>query len=111
MDGRGVLAAMQSEVALRRIPVVVLSTSVAPEDVAQCYDLGASAYIGKPVTFDELLNVFRTLEQWLSIVIPAPRYIRDDAEGRLASIRSEAAISFPAARPGYAPQPIHQQSP
>lgn len=90
MDGRGVLEEMQADPALRRIPVFVLSTSHAPEDVALSYDLGACAYIGKPVTFAQLLNVFRTVEQWLGIVLPAPRHTRNEddlgtsSEGLLA---------------------------
>ena len=73
MDGREVLSAMKADPALRRIPVVVLSTSRAPEDVVQSYDLGANAYIGKPVTFAELVTVLRTLgDHWLSVVTRAP---------------------------------------
>ena len=74
MDGREVLAIMKADPALRRIPVVVLSTSRASEEVTRSYDLGANAYIGKPVTFAELVNVLGTLgEHWLNIVMPAPR--------------------------------------
>lgn len=74
MDGREALAIMKADPALRRIPVVVLSTSRAPEEVVRSYDLGANAYIGKPVTFPELVSVLGTLgEHWLKIVTPAPR--------------------------------------
>jgi two-component system response regulator len=72
MDGPEVLAQMKADATLRRIPVVVLSTSRAPEDVTKSYDLGASAYIGKPVNFEGLVNVLRVLDQWVGVVTPAP---------------------------------------
>ena len=73
MDGREVLTIMKADPNLRRIPVVVLSTSRAAEEVIRSYDLGANAYIGKPVTFEELVDVLRTLGQhWLNMVTLAP---------------------------------------
>jgi CheY-like chemotaxis protein len=74
MDGREVLALMKVDHALKRIPVVMLTTSRAPDDVASSYDLGANAFIGKPVTFEELVTILSTLgEHWLNVVTPAPR--------------------------------------
>lgn len=68
-DGREALAEIKADVHLRRIPVVVLTTSKTEEDVSQCYDLGASSFITKPVTFDALVNVARSLGQyWLELV-------------------------------------------
>lgn len=73
MDGREVLAVMKADEQLRRIPVVVLTTSRAAEDVYRSYDLGANAYFGKPVSFDELVDVLRTIsEHWLRRGMVAP---------------------------------------
>ncbi len=93
MDGREVLAAMKSDPGLRRIPVIVLSTSSATEDVAQCYDLGANAYIAKPVTFGELTHAMGALvEHWLKVVTLAPRpsdeVKADPGPGAAAAVKS-----------------------
>ena len=70
LDGREALARIKSDPSLRRIPVVVLTTSKAEEDVLRSYDLGANSYITKPVTFDSLVNVVRNLaEYWFGIVV------------------------------------------
>ncbi len=70
LDGREALARIKSDASLRRIPVVVLTTSKAEEDVFRSYDLGANSYITKPVTFDSLVNVVRGLaEYWFGIVM------------------------------------------
>lgn len=70
LDGREALARIKSDPSLRRIPVVVLTTSKAEEDVFRSYDLGANSYITKPVTFDSLVNVVRNLaEYWFGIVM------------------------------------------
>jgi CheY-like chemotaxis protein len=54
---------------LRLIPVVVLTTSKAEEDILRSYDLGVNAYITKPVTFEALVGVMKVLSQfWLEIV-------------------------------------------
>lgn len=69
LDGREALARIKSDPDLRRIPVVVLTTSKAEEDVFRSYDLGANSYITKPVTFDSLVSVVRSLaEYWFGIV-------------------------------------------
>jgi CheY-like chemotaxis protein len=66
MDGRAVLRAIKGDTALRRIPVVVLSTSQAPMDVSDAYDLGANCYIVKPIDLDEFVGVLRDIERfWL----------------------------------------------
>ena len=62
LDGREVLAEMKSDPVLRRIPVVVLTTSKAEEDVLRSYDLHANSYITKPVDLDQLLSMMRV---WL----------------------------------------------
>ena len=63
-DGREALAEIKADASLRRIPVVVLTTSKLDEDVLRSYDLGANSYITKPVTFDSLVHVVRTLGQY-----------------------------------------------
>jgi CheY-like chemotaxis protein len=75
-DGREVLREIKADPDLRKIPVVVLTTSKADEDIAQSYDLGANSFISKPVTFDGLVEVVRGLgKYWFDIVElpPAPR--------------------------------------
>lgn len=74
MDGRRVLAEIKADRGLRSIPVIVLTTSTAPSDVARCYDLHANCYITKPVDFDQFENVVRTIESfWLGFVTLPPR--------------------------------------
>jgi two-component system, response regulator len=72
-DGREALKEIKSDPKLRRIPVVVLTTSKAEEDILRSYDLGVNSFISKPVTFDELVRVIRDLgNYWLGIVeLPA----------------------------------------
>ena len=68
-DGREVLAVIKSEETLKRIPVVVLTTSKAEEDVLRSYGLHANCYISKPVDLDQFIKVNRMIEDfWLSIV-------------------------------------------
>jgi CheY-like chemotaxis protein len=69
LDGRQVLAEMKADPELRRIPVVVLTTSKAEEDVMRSYDLYANSYITKPVDFDQFIKVVQSIEDfWLTIV-------------------------------------------
>ena len=68
-DGREVLAEIKEDPKLRRIPVVVLTTSKAEEDIIKSYDLHANSYISKPVDIDQFIKVIRTFEDfWLDIV-------------------------------------------
>jgi CheY-like chemotaxis protein len=68
-DGRQALQEIKSDPELRRIPVVILTTSKTEEDVLRSYDLGANSFISKPVTFDRLVEIVRTLgNYWFSIV-------------------------------------------
>ncbi|MGQ9732043.1 MAG: response regulator [Candidatus Zipacnadales bacterium] len=68
-DGREVLAEIKSDPDLRKIPVVILTTSKAEEDICRSYRLGVNSYITKPVTFESLVEVVKTLGQyWLGIV-------------------------------------------
>ena len=68
-DGREVLAEIKRDDSLRRIPVVVLTTSQAEEDILKAYNLNANCYITKPVDLEQFLEVVRTIKDfWLSIV-------------------------------------------
>ena len=68
-DGRQVLAEIKSDPTLKMIPVVILTTSAAEEDVLRSYDLHANAYIKKPVDFDQFLRVVQAVEEfWLTLV-------------------------------------------
>ncbi|HKI58681.1 MAG TPA: response regulator [Trueperaceae bacterium] len=69
VDGREVLAEMKADPDLKRIPVVVLTTSSADEDVLRAYELAANCYITKPVDLDKFLGVVRSIEEfWLTVV-------------------------------------------
>lgn len=68
-DGREALKEIKSDPNLRRIPVVIMTTSKAEEDIFRSYDFGASSFITKPVTFDRLVDLMRTLgEYWVEFV-------------------------------------------
>ena len=69
LDGREALAEIKSDPELRKIPVVVLTTSKAEEDIVKTYDLGVNSFITKPVTFTALVEVMRTWSRyWFEIV-------------------------------------------
>lgn len=72
-DGREVLAEIKADENLKRIPVVILTTSQAEEDVLRTYDLHANCYITKPVDLDQFIKVIKSIEEfWLTIVkLPA----------------------------------------
>ncbi len=68
-DGREALEEIKDDPELRYIPVIVLTTSQAEEDILKTYDLGTSSFIIKPVTFERLANVMKTLgNYWIKIV-------------------------------------------
>lgn len=68
LDGREALKEIKNSTELRRIPVVVLTTSQADEDVIRTYDIGISGYIPKPVTFTGLLEVMKAIGlYWLNV--------------------------------------------
>lgn len=69
MDGREALKQIKSHPDLRQIPVIVLTTSAAEDDIAKTYDLGVNSFIRKPVSFEEFIKTIRVLkEYWLEIV-------------------------------------------
>ena len=68
-DGRTALKEIKADPELRQIPVTVLTTSKADEDIFRSYDLGVNSYIDKPVTFEALVDILQTLEKyWFEIV-------------------------------------------
>jgi two-component system, chemotaxis family, response regulator Rcp1 len=69
MDGREVLAVIKDDSTLRRIPVVVLTTSNAEQDIIKSYDLHANCYINKPVDLDQFIKIVTSIENfWLTVV-------------------------------------------
>ena len=68
-DGREVLAAIKADRKLQSIPVIVLTSSQAEEDILRAYHLSANCYITKPVDFGQFIKIVRTIEEfWLMIV-------------------------------------------
>jgi CheY-like chemotaxis protein len=72
MDGREVLQALKADADLRSIPVVVLTTSEAEEDVVRSYSLHANAYVTKPVDFDRFIEVVRQIDEFFVEVVRLP---------------------------------------
>jgi len=69
MDGREALKLIKGDDKLMRIPVVIITTSKAEEDILVSYNVGANSYITKPITFEGLVKVIKTLKDyWLEIV-------------------------------------------
>jgi chemotaxis family two-component system response regulator Rcp1 len=69
MGGREVLAAIKEDSQLRRIPVVILTTSNDEQDILRAYDLHANCYITKPVDFEQFITVIQAIEGfWLTVV-------------------------------------------
>jgi CheY-like chemotaxis protein len=69
MGGHEVLAAIKQDGTLRRIPVVVLTTSESEEDVLRSYDLHANAYVTKPVDFDAFVRAIRQIDDFFITVV------------------------------------------
>jgi len=73
-DGREVLATIKADKRLQSIPVIVLTSSQAEEDILRAYDLSANCYISKPVDFGQFIKIVRTIEEfWLMIVALPPK--------------------------------------
>jgi CheY-like chemotaxis protein len=71
-DGREVLAEIKADEDLRTIPVVILTTSQAEEDVLRSYDLHANAYVTKPVDFERFIEVVRQIDSFFVTVVTLP---------------------------------------
>ena len=70
IDGREALKIIKADAVLKRIPVIILTTSKAEEDIIRTYDLGVNSFITKPVSFEGLVDVTQTLSQyWFEIVV------------------------------------------
>ncbi|MCG8922680.1 response regulator [Lentzea sp. CC55] len=72
-DGREVLSEVKADAELRSIPVVVLTTSEAEEDILRSYSLYANAYVTKPVDFDRFIEVVRQIDDFFVTVVKLPR--------------------------------------
>jgi len=78
IDGRKTLAVIKENQSLKKIPVVILTTSADERDIEQCYELGASTYIQKPVDFDGLVDAIgRIKDYWFGIAL-LPRTLADE---------------------------------
>ncbi|UPT75566.1 MAG: response regulator [Elusimicrobiota bacterium] len=73
MGGRELLGLIKNDAALRSIPVVVLTTSKAEEDILQSYDLHANCYISKPVELDGFIKVVKSIEDFWFTVVRLPK--------------------------------------
>jgi chemotaxis family two-component system response regulator Rcp1 len=71
-DGREVLAEIKQDADLKRIPVVILTSSAAEQDVMQAYNLHANCYITKPVDLDQFLKVVKSIEDFWLMVVKLP---------------------------------------
>ena len=73
-DGRQVLSEIKSDEALKRMPVVILTTSKAEEDIVKSYDLHANCYITKPIDLEQFIKVVKSIEDfWLTVVRLPPK--------------------------------------
>ncbi len=73
-DGREVLTSIKTDASLKSIPVVILTTSQAEEDVLRAYSLSANCYVTKPVDFDQFTRIVQGIEEfWLTIVTLPPK--------------------------------------
>lgn len=73
MDGREVLATIKADANLRLIPVVILTSSQAEEDILRAYDLHANCYVSKPVDFERFVDVVRSIEKFWFTVATLPQ--------------------------------------
>ena len=72
-DGRELLAEIKADNTLRRIPVVILTTSAAEEDILRTYDLHANCFITKPVDLDQFIKVIKFIEDFWIAIVKLPR--------------------------------------
>ena len=71
-DGRAVLAEVKEDPALRHIPVVVLTSSQAEQDIVRAYDLHANCYVTKPVDLDQFITIVKSIETFWFTVVKLP---------------------------------------
>ena len=94
-DGREVLAEIKADDELQQIPVVVLTTSKAEEDVLRSYKLHANAYVTKPVDFDRFIEVVRQIDEFFVTVVKLPSALATAAEQAPAARRRDAGAVQP----------------
>ncbi len=80
-DGREALQEIKADPSFRQIPVVVLTTSQAEEDILRTYNLGVNSYITKPVTFEGLVQVMKSLASYWFGIVQLPPNIHGTANG------------------------------
>ncbi len=86
-DGREALKEIKSDPRLRHIPIVVLTTSKSGDDIVRTYDIGANSYIIKPITFDGMVDIIKSLKKYWFEIVELPEYdIINDTE-EMADIR------------------------
>ena len=73
-DGREALEEIKADPSLRQIPIVVMTTSKAEEDIVRSYDLGVNSFITKPVSFEGLVDVVKTLGRYWFQIVELPRF-------------------------------------
>jgi len=73
-DGREALREIKSDPKLRHIPIVVLTTSKLGADVVRTYDVGANSYIVKPITFDGMVDIVKSLKKYWFEIVELPEY-------------------------------------
>jgi len=73
-DGREVLAEMKSDENLKRIPVVILTTSEAEQDILRTYDLHANCYLTKPVDLEQFISIVKSVEDFWLTIVQLPSY-------------------------------------
>jgi chemotaxis family two-component system response regulator Rcp1 len=72
IDGREVLSRIKTDPELRRIPVIVLTTSTREEDVVRSYDLGVNTFISKPVRFEDFIKVVAAIQEYWIVIATLP---------------------------------------
>lgn len=82
LDGREALLEIKADPELRSIPVIVLTTSSAEDDIVESYHIGANSYITKPVTFQGLVDAMRTLGTYWFALVDLPSLERGEPNGR-----------------------------
>jgi len=81
-DGREALKEIKADPNLRRIPIVVLTTSDEEEDIFRTYDLGVNSFITKPVSFESLVEIMKTLKLYWFEIVELPREKNGDLNGQ-----------------------------
>jgi len=81
-DGREALKEIKNDASLREIPIVILTTSKDEEDILRSYDLGANSYITKPVTFEGLCEVMRSLGKYWFEIVELPCAAKDESTAK-----------------------------